>query len=210
MESNLPRMARTALAALAAMVLFTPLVQAQERRVMREHERERFHTPHWVLDDRFHHNHYYPAPGYSVGVLPAGNIAVGFRGNRYWFHSGVWFRQSGPGYVVVRPPAGVFVPLLPPAYTMVYFGDVPYYYANDVYYVQQPGGYAVAEPPMVVAAPEQAAPPPPPQPGAAPAGAPPAVGGTWYYCESSRGYYPYVTECGEGWKAVPAAPPPAR
>ena len=206
MESNLPRMARIALAALTAVVLSTSLAQAQERRVMREHERERFRTPHWVLDDRFHHNHYYPAPGYLIGALPAGNIAVGFRGSRYWFHSGVWFHQTGPGYVVVRPPAGIIVPMLPPAYTMVYVGDVPYYYANDVYYVQRPDGYAVAEPAMIAAAIGQPAPPP----GAAPAGAPPAAAGTWYYCESTRGYYPYVTECKEGWKAVPAAPPPAR
>jgi hypothetical protein len=34
--------------------------------------------------------------------------------------------------------------------------------------------------------------------------------GYWYYCESSRGYYPYVKECPGGWKAVPPAPPPAQ
>lgn len=34
--------------------------------------------------------------------------------------------------------------------------------------------------------------------------------GYWYYCEASRGYYPYVKECPGGWKAVPPAPPPAQ
>lgn len=34
--------------------------------------------------------------------------------------------------------------------------------------------------------------------------------GYWYYCETSRGYYPYVKECPGGWKAVPPAPPPAQ
>jgi hypothetical protein len=34
--------------------------------------------------------------------------------------------------------------------------------------------------------------------------------GYWYYCEASRGYYPYVKECPSGWKAVPPAPPPAQ
>jgi hypothetical protein len=30
----------------------------------------------------------------------------------------------------------------------------------------------------------------------------------WYYCPSARAYYPYVTECPEGWKPVlPQAPP---
>src|SRR5882672_12559274 len=83
----------------------------------REFERERFHTPHWVFDDRFHHNHYYPAPGYNVTVLPAGHLAIAFRGGRYFYHSGVWFQAAGPGYIVVRPPIGVVVPVLPPAYS---------------------------------------------------------------------------------------------
>ena len=34
--------------------------------------------------------------------------------------------------------------------------------------------------------------------------------GYWYYCEQSRGYYPYVKDCPGGWKAVPPAPPPAQ
>lgn len=33
----------------------------------------------------------------------------------------------------------------------------------------------------------------------------------WYYCNSAKGYYPYVPSCPEGWKTVPAQPPqPAR
>ena len=70
----------------------------------REHERERFQTPHWVFDNRFHHDHYYPALGYPVAVLPPGNVAIAFGGGRYWFHSGVWYQAAGPGYVVARPP----------------------------------------------------------------------------------------------------------
>ena len=35
----------------------------------------------------------------------------------------------------------------------------------------------------------------------------PLQSGYWYYCETSRGYYPYVKECPSGWKAVPPAPP---
>lgn len=29
----------------------------------------------------------------------------------------------------------------------------------------------------------------------------------WYYCDSAKGYYPYVPQCPEGWKSVPAQPP---
>jgi len=208
MNTILSAPARLAAAFLAAALLSVSFAHAQERRERREHERERFHTPHWVFDDRFHHNHYYPAMGYSVSVLPAGNVAINFRGGRFWFHSGVWFQQAGPGFVVVRPPAGIIVPVLPSAYTTVYVAGAPYYYANDAYYVAQPGGYAVAEPPMVAS---QNPPPPAPAPqpgntGAAPQESP----GNWYYCESAKAYYPYVTECKEGWRSVPATPPQAR
>jgi hypothetical protein len=204
MKTILP--ARLAAALLAAALLSVSLAHAQERRERREHERERFQTPHWVFDDRFHHNHYYPAVGYAVDVLPTGNVVVNFRSGRFWFHSGVWFQQAGPRYVVVKPPVGVLVPVLPPAYSTVYIAGVPYYYANDVYYIQQPGGYAVAEPPMMAGAnPPSAA--PAPQAGSV---APPSSPGTWYYCASAKAYYPYVTECKEGWRSVPATPPQAR
>jgi len=31
----------------------------------------------------------------------------------------------------------------------------------------------------------------------------------YYYCDSAKGYYPYVPSCAEGWRAVPAQPPQA-
>jgi Family of unknown function (DUF6515) len=196
--------------AVVAAALIAPLMagtaQAQERRYER--------NPHFVYDSRFHHNHYYPAAGYSVTVLPSGNVGITFRGGRFFYHSGVWFRPSGPGYVVVRPPVGIAMAVLPVGYTTLWARGVPYYYANDVYYVQGPGGYVVAEAPPEAVAPEQ--PPPamayPPQTGfkfpsqTAPDAQQPAPG-SWYYCESAKGYYPYVPECREGWRTVPAAPP---
>ena len=178
--------------------------QGHERR---EHERERFRTEHWVFDDRFHHNHYYPAPGYSVAVLPPGNLSIGFASRRFWFQSGVWFERVGPNYVVVRPPPGIVVPVLPPAATTVWVAGAPYYYANDVYYAAAPGGYMVANPPMAADAG-----PPPGAPSGAPSGpqaaaSPAQQASNWYYCESAKAYYPYVVQCKEGWKQVPASPP---
>jgi hypothetical protein len=75
-------------------------------------------------------------------------------------------------------------------------GNAWYHYARQTYpypdhtqavvYVQQPVPVAVAAP---AAAPTQ----------------------YWYYCDSSETYYPYVSECAEGWQAVPATPDmPAR
>jgi hypothetical protein len=31
----------------------------------------------------------------------------------------------------------------------------------------------------------------------------------WYYCDASKSYYPYVSNCPAGWKTVPATPPKA-
>ena len=78
-------------------------------------------------------------------------------------------------------------------------GGVWYFYPQPVYpfpnpyvppvVVQQP-------PPVYVERPQSGAQP-------APGAQPPA---TWYYCDQSRAYYPYVRACPGGWKPVPATP----
>jgi hypothetical protein len=35
----------------------------------------------------------------------------------------------------------------------------------------------------------------------------PAAQFNWYYCDSAKGYYPYVRSCAGGWRAVAANPP---
>ena len=72
------------------------------------------------------------------------------------------------------------------------FGYPGYYYPAPVYY-PPPVAVAPAGPTQYVERSEQA-----PQ------------AGYWYYCETSRGYYPYVKDCPSGWKAVPPAPTPAQ
>ena len=37
-----------------------------------------------------------------------------------------------------------------------------------------------------------------------PMGQPPPL--SWYYCDASKSYYPYVSSCPGGWRAVPATP----
>ena len=207
MKMFLSRSIRVAAASLAVVLACVSSAHSQvrERRVV---ERERFHTDHWAFDHRFNHNHYYPQFGYGVRALPPGHLALTFRGDPFFFHSGVWYRRGGPGFVVVRPPIGIIVPILPPSYATVVVGSVPYYYADDTYYEQAPGGYAVVSPPPGVT--EAAASAPAPSPQAAAPGAAPAAGATWYYCESSKTYYPYVSECKEGWRSVAATPPQVR
>jgi hypothetical protein len=105
-------------------------------------------SPGLRLDERYHHDHYYPPRGQMLAALPNGSLAIGFRGDRWFFHGGVWFRPVGSRFVVGVPPLGIVVPVLPPDYATLWIGGLPYYYANDVYYAPVPGqGYAVVAPP---------------------------------------------------------------
>ena len=146
------------------------------------------------------------APGYTVTTLPAGYVAVMHGKSRFYFQAGVWYRKRGGRFVVVRPPAGIAVAALPPTATTVVIGGNPYYVANDTYYLAGPNGYVVAQPPVAAAA---TAAPAAPAPAAPAPTAAPASGGTWYYCDSAKAYYPYVAQCKEGWRPVPARPPGA-
>jgi hypothetical protein len=144
------------------------------------YERDRYYSPHWELDVRHHHDHYYPARGYFVPTLPPGYVDLTFGGGHFFFRSGVWFRAEGPRFVVVRPPVGIRLGILPPSYSTIWLGGVPYYYANDIYYTAVPNSseYVVVDPPpgyetaMPQPAPAQVpalSPPAPATPQAAPA-----------------------------------------
>jgi hypothetical protein len=213
------RMAAAGIATVSLALMLSGSANAEERRERRHDAGEPYRSPHWIYDDRYHHSHYYPAIGYSVAALPPGYITLGFRNRRFFFQGGVWFAPSAAGFAVVRPPVGVIVPMLPPAYTTVWSAGAPYYYANDIYYAAAPGGYAVIAPPAgtnyteaPAAAQASQAPPVPPAPSLVPPAGPAAqsAGATWSYCESARAYYPYVSECKEGWRQVPANPPQPR
>jgi hypothetical protein len=113
-------------------------------------------------DSRYSHNHYYANRGAYFGAVPGRPYALA--GGRYYYSGGVWYGRRGPGFVVIGPPLGVFVPVLPPYYTTVWVGGVPYYYANETYYTWDPAqnGYETVAPPDAApdAAPATTQPPP--------------------------------------------------
>ncbi|MDE1183508.1 hypothetical protein [Paraburkholderia sp.] len=86
-------------------------------------------------------------------------------------------------------------------------GGVPYYYPVapvPYYYGPPPVVVQDAEPQEYI---EQGQPQgPAQQPGVA-ADPQAASAGTWYYCDASKTYYPYVKTCQAGWREVPAQPP---
>jgi hypothetical protein len=70
-----------------------------------------------------------------------------------------------------------------------FFYPAPVYPYPDPY---TPPLAVINQPPVVVAPQANIAPPPPAQ--------------NWYYCDSAKGYYPYVPSCPEAWRQVPAQP----
>ena len=112
-----------------------------------------------VLDDRYHHGHYYLPRGVAVRELPVGYRPYWFHGSPFYFAAGgVWYAPGPGGFVVVRPPAGLIVTALPAFYTTLWIAGMPYYYANDVYYRWSPeaNGYEVVAPPQGADAPGEA------------------------------------------------------
>ena len=73
----------------------------------------------------------------------------------------------------------------PPYYAAPYY-TAPSYYA--------PGYYAPSAPSYA----------PPPTAGTA---APPPAGNAYYFCPTSKSYYPYVATCSVAWRPVPTTPP---
>lgn len=73
-----------------------------------------------------------------------------------------------------------------------------YFYTQPVYpYPYGPYYYDYPSPPVVVVPSQPAEPAPPP------------AQQYWYYCDSAKAYYPYVSTCPGGWRKVPATPPDA-
>lgn len=135
-------------ATLLALTLSAGIAHAQDGSRRYERREMQRQPSGWRLDERYHHDHYYPPRGYALPALPRGSISIGFGGGNLFFHGGVWFRPVGGRFIVTVPPIGVTLPILPPAYSSLWIGGVPYYYANGVYYAAAPGqGYRVVTPP---------------------------------------------------------------
>ena len=87
-----------------------------------------------------------------------------------------------------------------PYYAYPYYAPYPYYYYPRYY----PGPVVVERAPVYV---EQgpAAAPAPAQPQSSQV-QPATPSGSWYYCNESGAYYPYVQECAGGWQRVAPQP----
>jgi len=163
-----------------------------------------------------------------LGALAAGVACAS--GAAQAAHVGVFIGGAAPGYYVPAPY--YYQPLPPPPPPPQYIERGPDgqpvpapgpdeeapLYPQDGYAPYQQGGAppypqdgsapsapgsAPQYPPGATAPAPQGSPPPP-----APQAADPRAGGssTWYFCDASNTYYPYVKDCPSGWRPVPAQP----
>ncbi|HUM16848.1 MAG TPA: hypothetical protein VL086_14230 [Candidatus Nitrosotalea sp.] len=112
---------------------------------------------------------------------------------------GVLAISASPGYTGGSWHGSVVIGVGPywgyPGWGYPYWGYPPpyYYYPPPTVVIEQPPVYVEREP-----APVEAPPAPP---------APPAASTAyWYYCPSTRAYYPSVPTCSEEWVKVPERP----
>jgi hypothetical protein len=101
-------------------------------------------------DDRYDDDRYRPWHHPVVPRLPSRARVVHYRGDRYYYGGGQWYRPYRSGYRIVAPPVGLFLSFRPEYQHIVRFGGVPHYRAGPVYYVWHPKarGYVVTDRPV--------------------------------------------------------------
>lgn len=118
----------------------------------------------------------------SLSIAPSAQAYPG-HGGHYYGHGGGWHGSRGYYGFGLGLAAGALL-------TYPYYSG---YYSSGYYspsYVDT-GSVTVYEdsPSQTQVAPNTAAAP------------------IWYYCDSPKGYYPYVHSCPSGWQKVPTTPP---
>jgi len=89
--------------------------------------------------------------GQVVPRLPKSHQEYVFKGMRYYGHGGVYYRPSGHGYVVSRPPRGMFIRgSLPIGFASLVVAGLTYYTLAGIFYRPAPNGYVVVDAPAGV------------------------------------------------------------
>ncbi len=133
--------------ALAALVMAAQPVQA----FARGHDEGRREDSHHG-DSRARH---YPEHGRNAFWLPRNSISISVGGIGFYYGEGVFYRRSGPRYIVVDPPFGAVVTVLPSDCQVIPINGATYYVSQGVYYTHVPTGYVVVpQPATLVQAPQ--------------------------------------------------------
>ena len=88
-----------------------------------------------------------PTYGRVVRKLPPRHRKVVVNRTRYFFNSGMFYREGPGGYVGVRAPLGAVLVSVPTGSVSFVLGATTYWYYGGVYYRRAPSGYMVVDAP---------------------------------------------------------------
>ena len=90
-----------------------------------------------------------PHWGYAYKVAPRHAYVVPHSGVRYYYNSGIFYKQHGPKYVIVRAPIGLRVKVLPTNNIRFVHGGRTFYYYYGTYYARTSNNeYITVDPPL--------------------------------------------------------------
>lgn len=106
------------------------------------------HRPDWSRHPgaRIHSRPTTKVVKHVVHHLPARHSVILHGGHKYHYHSGRYYRPYGAGFILVRPPVGLFMLHLPIGSRTVISAGLSYHVFGDVYYQAVSGGYRVVAP----------------------------------------------------------------
>ena len=90
------------------------------------------HTPHK------HYSHH-PKRGAVLKSLHASAVALQFKGKRFHYHSGIFYKANGPKYIVTRAPLGMRIKVLPANYKRFILERQAYFYYYGTFYQKAEG-----------------------------------------------------------------------
>ena len=110
------------------------------------------HKHHNIPKHHYPHYKYKKMPnwGYSYKVAPRNAYIVPHSGARYHYHSGIFYKQYGPKYVIVRAPIGVRVRTLPAGNIRFVNRGRTFFYYYGTFYVRSVDNneYITVAPPL--------------------------------------------------------------
>lgn len=101
----------------------------------------------WADPHTRRHAKSYPPQGRIYKEIPAERRPVYVGKDRYYFHSGIYYRQDPRGYRVVRPPRGTVIHHMPLGVETLIVAGITYFLLAGIYYQKAPTGYVVVDAP---------------------------------------------------------------
>ena len=94
-----------------------------------KHHNEKKHPPNYRYSNL-------PHWGHSYKVVPHGYYVYPYRGVRYHYYNGVYYKPVGNKYVIVNPPVGIRVKTLPAGNVRFVVRGRTYFYYYGTFYVR--------------------------------------------------------------------------